>query len=94
LGVKNLSELEKAASEGKIHFIPGFSYKKEKSILKNIISLKKEKDRYLLGDIYPLVKEIEVRLSNIKGVKKAIAVGSFRRRMKEIVGEYWLFGII
>jgi DNA polymerase (family X) len=42
--------------------------------------------RYLLGDIYPLVKEIEIRLSNVKGVKKAIAVGSFRR-MKETVGD-------
>ncbi|HEY9386692.1 MAG TPA: hypothetical protein VIP70_06605 [Nitrososphaeraceae archaeon] len=42
--------------------------------------------RYLLGDIYPLVKEIEIetRLSNVKGVKKAIAVGSFMR-MKETV---------
>lgn len=86
LRIENLSDLEKAASEGKIHNIPGFSYKKEESILKNIRSLKKEKDRYLLSDIYPLVKEIEVRLSNIKGVKKAIAVGSFRR-MKETVGD-------
>jgi DNA polymerase/3'-5' exonuclease PolX len=49
LGIKNLSDLEKAASEGKIHNIPGFSYKKEESILKKIQSLKKEKDRYLLG---------------------------------------------
>jgi DNA polymerase (family X) len=88
LGIKNLSDLEKAASEGKIHSIPGFSYKKEESILKKIQCLKKERRgrRYLLGDVYPLVKEIEVRLSNIKGVKKAIAVGSFRR-MKETVGD-------
>jgi DNA polymerase (family 10) len=88
LGIKNLSDLEKAASEGKIHSIPGFSYKKEESILKKIQSLKKERRgrRYLLGDVYTLVKEIEVRLSNIKGVKKAIAVGSFRR-MKETVGD-------
>jgi DNA polymerase (family 10) len=88
LGIKNLSDLEKAASEGKIHGIPGFSYKKEESILKKIQSLKKERRgrRYLLGDVYPLVKEIEVRLSNVKGVKKAIAVGSFRR-MKETVGD-------
>jgi DNA polymerase (family 10) len=86
LRVNNLSDLEKAASEGKIHNIPGFSYKKEQSILKKIQSLKKERSRYLLGNIYPLVKEIEVRLSNVKGVKKAIAVGSFRR-MKETVGD-------
>jgi DNA polymerase (family 10) len=86
LRVNSLSDLEKAASEGKIHNIPGFSYKKEQSILKKIQSLKKERTRYLLGDIYSLVKQIELRLSNVKGVKKAFAVGSFRR-MKETVGD-------
>ena len=39
-----------------------------------------------MGDVYPLVKQIEVRLANVKGVKKAIAVGSFRR-MKETIGD-------
>jgi DNA polymerase (family X) len=86
LGIKTLSDLEKAADEGKIHALPGFSYKKEETILRKIQSLKKGRDRYLLGDIYPLVKQIEVRLSNLKGVKKAIPVGSFRR-MKETVGD-------
>jgi DNA polymerase (family 10) len=86
LGIKNLSELEKAAKEGKIHILPGFSYKKEESILRKIQSIKKGRGRYLLGDIYPLVKQIEVRLSKLRGVKKAIAVGSFRR-MKETVGD-------
>src|SRR5919199_6776278 len=86
LGIKDLSDLEKVASEGKIHNITGFSYKKEESILKKIQSLKKDKGRHLLGDIYPLVKQIEARLTNFKGVKKAIAVGSFRR-MKETIGD-------
>src|ERR687886_936317 len=87
LGIKDLSDLEKAASEGNIHNISGFSYKKEESILKKIQSLKRESGtRYLLGDIYPLVKQIELRLSNVKGVVKAIAAGSFRR-MKETVGD-------
>jgi DNA polymerase (family 10) len=86
LGIKNLTELEKAAADGKIHSVPGFSYKKEESISKKIQSLKKSGGRYLLGDIYPLVKQIEDRLLNLKGVKKAIAVGSFRR-MKETVGD-------
>jgi DNA polymerase (family X) len=86
LGIKSVSELEKAAADGKIHSVPGFSYKKEESISKKIQSLKKGSGRYLLGDIYPLVKQIEDRLLNLKGVKKAIAVGSFRR-MKETVGD-------
>src|SRR5918992_4114614 len=86
LGLNNLTDVERAAMEGKIRSVPGFSYKKEESILKKIQSLKKDIGRYLLGEVYPLVKQIEVRLSNIKGVKKAIAVGSFRR-MKETVGD-------
>lgn len=86
LGIKNLSDLEKAAAERKIHGTPGFSQKKEESILKKIQSLKKGRGRYLLGDIYPLVKKIEMRLSSVNGVREAIAVGSFRR-MKETVGD-------
>jgi DNA polymerase (family 10) len=86
LGIKDLSNLEKAASEGKIHNIPGFSYKKEESILKKLQSLKKDKGRHLLGGIHPLVKQIEAHLTNLKGVKRAIAVGSFRR-MKETIGD-------
>src|SRR5215208_6315271 len=86
LGIKNLAELGKAAAEGKIHSVPGFSYKKEGYILRKIQSLKKDRGRYLLGDIYPLVKQIEARLSSIKDVRKVTAVGSFRR-MKETVGD-------
>ena len=86
LGIKNLSDLEKSATEGKIHGTPGFSQKKEESILKKIQSLKKGRGRYLLGDIYPLVKQIEMRLSSVNGVREAIAVGSFRRK-KETVGD-------
>lgn len=86
LGLNNLTDVERAAMEGKIRSVPGFSYKKEESILKKIQSFKKDSGRYLLGDVYPIVKQIEVRLSNIKGVKNAIAVGSFRR-MKETLGD-------
>src|ERR687888_169359 len=93
LGIQNLSDLEKVASEGKIRNIAGFSYKKEESILKKLQSLKKDKGRHLLGEIYPLVKQIEVRLANVKGVKKAIAVGSFRR-MKETIGDIDYLAVI
>ena len=39
-----------------------------------------------MGEVYPLVKQIEERLSSFNGVKKAIAAGSFRR-MKETIGD-------
>jgi DNA polymerase (family 10) len=86
LKITSIYELERAASEGKVQTIPGFSQRKEKAILKRIQLFRKAIGRYLIGDIYPLVKEIEVRLSNVRGVKKAIAAGSFRR-MKETVGD-------
>lgn len=86
LGIKGLSDLEKAASEGKLRDIRGFSEKKEEVILKKIQLFKKGRGRYLLGEVYPLVKQIETRLLNFKGVKNAVAAGSFRR-MKETIGD-------
>src|SRR5919107_1238986 len=86
LKIKNLLDLEKAASEGKLRNIPGFSQKKEEIILKKIQMFKKGTSRYLLGEVYPIIKQIETRLSYVKGVKRAVAAGSFRR-MKETVGD-------
>lgn len=86
LGIRDLSGLEKAASEGKLHSIRGFSEKKEQMILKKIQAFKAGRSRYLLGDVYPLIKQIETRLLKFNGVKNAVAAGSFRR-MKETVGD-------
>jgi DNA polymerase (family X) len=86
LKIKDLSDLEKAASEGKLQDIPGFSQKKEETILKKIQIFKKGTSRYLIGEVYPIIKQIESRLSNVKGVKRAVAAGSFRR-MKETIGD-------
>ncbi len=86
LKIQNISELERAANEGKIRKIPGFSQKREEVILKRIQFLKKGKERRLIGEIYPLVKKIEERLTSIAGIRDAIAAGSFRR-MKETVGD-------
>jgi len=86
LGIRDLSGLEKAASEGKLRSIRGFSEKKEEVILKKIQQFKKGRNRYLLGEVYPLIKQIETRLLKFNGVKNAVVAGSFRR-MKETVGD-------
>jgi DNA polymerase (family X) len=86
LGIKNIPDLEKAALEGKIRSIPRFSQKKEELILKKIQFFRKSGGRRLIGEVYPLVKRIEGRLSGNTGVKQAVAVGSFRR-MKETIGD-------
>ncbi|HVD08592.1 MAG TPA: helix-hairpin-helix domain-containing protein, partial [Nitrososphaeraceae archaeon] len=56
LGIKNISDLEKAATEGKIRSIPGFSKKKEELILKKLQFFKKGGGRLLIGEVFPLVK--------------------------------------
>jgi DNA polymerase (family 10) len=86
LKIRNVSELEKAALEGKIRKIAGFSQKREENILSRIQFFKKGKERRLIGEIYPLVKEIEDRLASFGGVRNATVAGSFRR-MKETVGD-------
>jgi DNA polymerase (family X) len=86
LGIKNISDLEKAALDGKIRRVPGFSQKKEELILKKIEFFRKGGGRRLIGEVYPLVRRIEERLSGNTAVKQAVAVGSFRR-MKETIGD-------
>ena len=86
LGITSIAELEKAASEGKISKIKGFSKSKEEKIIKTIQLSKKIKNRYLLGDIYPLIKKIEKELNERNDVSRCLVVGSFRR-MKETIGD-------
>ena len=86
IGIKNISDLEKAALEGKIRRVPGFSQKKEELILKKIQFFRKGGGRRLIGEVYPLVRRIEERLSGNTGIKQAVVVGSFRR-MKETIGD-------
>lgn len=86
LKITSISDLEKAASEGRIAKLKGFSKMKEENILRTIQLSKKNKTRYLLGDVYPLIKKIESRLSTEDSVIRCAIVGSFRR-MKETIGD-------
>lgn len=86
LKITSISELEKAASEGKISKLKGFSKTKEENILKTIQLSKQNRRRYLLGDVYPLIKKIEIRLTRQDNVIRCVVVGSFRR-MRETIGD-------
>jgi DNA polymerase (family 10) len=86
LHIKNLDDLEKAATEGKLKTLPGFTEKKERDIFKQIEFFKRGKGRLIIGEVYPLVRQIEKRLQHIAGVKNAVAAGSIRR-MKETIGD-------
>ncbi len=86
LQIKNLADLEKAATEGKLKTLQGFTEKKEQDFFKRIEFFKRGKGRLIIGEVYPLVKQIEKRLQHIAGVKNAVAAGSIRR-MKETIGD-------
>jgi DNA polymerase (family X) len=86
LQIRNLDDLEKAATEGKLKALPGFTEKKERDIFKKIEFFKRGKGRLIIAEIYPLVKQIEKRLQHIARVKNAVAAGSIRR-MKETIGD-------
>jgi DNA polymerase (family 10) len=86
LGIKNLDELEKAAKEGKIRKLPGFGEKTEENILEGIAFLKREKGRFLLGEILPTAKEVFTKLEKSKEVEELSMAGSVRR-MKDTIGD-------
>lgn len=86
LKIRTIADLEKAARAGKIRGIPTLGQKTEENILKGIEFVKKSGGRFLLGEIYGLVKEVEARLAKLPGVERAVAGGSIRR-MKETIGD-------
>lgn len=86
LGIKNIEDLEKAAKSGKIRSLFGFGEKTEKNILEGIKFLKRSKGRFLLGEIMPVVREMEEKLRKLKEVKEISVAGSVRRR-KETIGD-------
>lgn len=86
LKIRTLADLEEAARRGRIRRLPNLGAKTEENILKSIEFVKKTGGRFLLGEIYSLVKGIEERLCRLKEVKRVVIAGSIRR-MKETVGD-------
>lgn len=86
LKIKTVSDLEKAAKVGKVRKLPRFGEKSEQKILKGIEFLKRSRGRFNLGEIFPIVKNMEERLKKVPGVGQVTTAGSFRR-MQETVGD-------
>lgn len=86
LGVKNISDLEKAIASHQVGKLFGFGEKTEKNILSGISFLKINKQRFPLKDILPKVDGIIATLKNLKEVKKISVAGSVRRK-KETIGD-------
>jgi DNA polymerase (family X) len=79
LGVKNLADLEEAASAGQIREIKGFGPKTEENILGGLEFARKASERELLGDTRPLADDLLDYLRSREGVEKAEVAGSIRR---------------
>jgi len=92
LGVKNLKGLERMAKDGKIRRLAGFGEKTEKNILEGITFLKRDRGRFLLGEIEPIVEEVLEKIKKMKGVKEISVAGSVRR-MKETIGDVDLLAV-
>jgi DNA polymerase (family 10) len=86
LRITNLAELESAAKEGRLQTVSGISAKKEQDILKRIAFARKAGSRRILGEVWPLIKQIEAGLRAVHGVKDVCVAGS-TRRMKETIGD-------
>lgn len=86
LGVKNVTDLEKAAASGKIRALGGFGVKTEQNLLKGIGFMKKSSSRFTIFEVEPVVKGIEKYLSSLKEVGQFAVAGSYRRR-KETIGD-------
>ncbi|HKU48561.1 MAG TPA: DNA polymerase/3'-5' exonuclease PolX [Nitrososphaera sp.] len=86
LQITDLAGIERAAAEGRLRTVPGFTERKEKDMLNRIEFFRRGKGRRIIGDVYPLVKQIESRILKVEGVTKAVAAGSVRR-MRETIGD-------
>lgn len=85
-GIKNIKDLEKAAKAHKIAKAKGFGEQSEKKLLEAVEAGKGTEKRMLLNTAEKIAKDIISGAKSIKGVKKAVVVGSYRRR-KPTVGD-------
>ena len=86
LGIKNVNDLERIVKEHKIAPLFGFGEKREKNILESIKFLKKNKSKFLLGEILPAADKIKNVLCRLAEVKNFSIAGSLRRK-KETIGD-------
>ena len=86
LGVTDLATLEAAAAAGRIRGLPRFGSKSEEKILRGIAFAKSSSGRFPIGNVLPLLRQIEARVAAQKGVERVVIAGSIRRR-RETVGD-------
>ncbi|MCO5061842.1 MAG: DNA polymerase/3'-5' exonuclease PolX [Kiritimatiellae bacterium] len=86
LNVRDLTQLEKAAREGKIREIKGFGEKTEASILRGIEMRQVYAKRFRRSAVAPYADALVKHLRAVPGVKQLELAGSFRRA-RETIGD-------
>jgi len=86
LGIRNLTDLERAARKHRIREIAGFGAKTEQRIIEALSRHAPEERRHKLADVEEIASSYLEHLQAIPGVKDVIVAGSYRRR-KETVGD-------
>ena len=86
LKVRNISDLERAAKQGKIQKLEGLGPVVEQNILKSIEFARKRGERVPLGFALSSAEEILIFLKALKEVQRVSIAGS-TRRMKETIGD-------
>ncbi len=85
-GVKDIESLKKALDNKRVIALPGMGEKKVENIKKGIELFLSSKERYLLGEVYPIVKSLVNFLKAHPDAEFIVPAGSFRR-FKETVGD-------
>ncbi|MBN2407098.1 MAG: DNA polymerase/3'-5' exonuclease PolX [Elusimicrobia bacterium] len=86
LGITSVEELRKSIESGRLDSLAGFGDKTVSNILEGIKQLEIYSARILISEADEIASAVLERLRGIRGVKKAQAAGSLRRR-KETEGD-------
>lgn len=86
LGVESLADLRRAVQAGKVRALSGFGEKTEANILEALARREGAERRLKLIDAEHVAGPLLDHVESIRGVKRAVVAGSYRRR-KETVGD-------
>ena len=79
LGLSSIEELERAAAEHRLAGLPKIQQKTEENILKGIAQVKRGRERFPLGRMLPLARQLVEALQKSGQVERIEIAGSIRR---------------
>ncbi len=86
LGIRNLRDLQRAATRQRVRTLRGFGPKTEQRIREALLRRAHTGRRHKLSEVEDIAASYVAHLQAVPGVKRVVVAGSFRRR-KETVGD-------